>query len=54
MTECNTESAPWYVVPADRKWFRNLLVAEIVAETLEKMGPRYPKVEWDPTKVKIV
>lgn len=38
----STEQAPWYVVPADRKWFRNYLVANIVVATLERMDLRYP------------
>jgi PPK2 family polyphosphate:nucleotide phosphotransferase len=38
----STEHAPWYVVPADHKWFRNWAVSRIVIETLEAMDPRYP------------
>src|SRR5579872_6889589 len=41
--KCSTEYAPWYVIPANRKWFRNLAVSEIVAQTLEEMGLKYPK-----------
>ncbi len=40
--ETSTEHAPWYVVPADRKWFRNWAVSRIVIETLADMDPRYP------------
>lgn len=39
---CSTAAAPWLVVPADRKWFRNYTVAKTVADTLEAMDPRYP------------
>lgn len=39
---CSTPYAPWLVVPADRKWFRNYVVAKTVADTLEAMDPRYP------------
>ncbi len=42
---CSTEHAPWYVVPADRKWYRNLVVARVLADTLEAMDPRYPEAE---------
>ena len=34
--------APWYVVPADKKYLRDVLVAQVVAETLERMDPKYP------------
>ncbi|MGH9155821.1 MAG: PPK2 family polyphosphate kinase [Acidimicrobiales bacterium] len=40
--ETTTDGAPWYVVPADRKWFRNWAVSQILVETLEVLGPRYP------------
>jgi PPK2 family polyphosphate:nucleotide phosphotransferase len=38
----STPWAPWYVVPADHKWFRNLVVARVVAATLDALDPRYP------------
>jgi PPK2 family polyphosphate:nucleotide phosphotransferase len=40
----SSEWAPWYVVPADRKRSRDLLVARVVVDTLERMGPKFPKV----------
>ncbi|MGN6483600.1 MAG: polyphosphate kinase 2 family protein [Thermomicrobiales bacterium] len=43
LERCSTNFAPWYVVPADRKWYRNVVVAAIVADTLEKMDPQFPK-----------
>ena len=45
MTRCNTEHAPWYIVPANRKWYRNLVVSRILRKTLEKMAPQYPPAE---------
>jgi PPK2 family polyphosphate:nucleotide phosphotransferase len=42
---CSTEAAPWYAIPSDRKWFRNLAIAEIVADELERLDPRYPARE---------
>jgi len=42
LTRCNTRWAPWYVVPADHKWYRNLVVSQILIETMEKMGLEYP------------
>jgi len=38
----STEAAPWHVVPADRKWYRNWAIGEIVTAALEAMNPRYP------------
>jgi PPK2 family polyphosphate:nucleotide phosphotransferase len=42
LAETSTDAAPWYVIPADRKWFRDLAVATILAQTLAEMDPRYP------------
>ncbi len=41
----STSYAPWYLVPANRKWFRNLAVSRIVAETIEALDPQYPPPE---------
>lgn len=43
LSRCSTDVAPWYVVPADRKWFRNLAIADIVADTLADLKPAYPE-----------
>jgi PPK2 family polyphosphate:nucleotide phosphotransferase len=45
LSRCSTEWAPWYVIPANRKWFRNLAVAEILADAIERLEPRYPPGE---------
>ena len=45
LARCSTEVAPWFVVPSDRKWFRNLAIADIVADTLEDLDPQYPARE---------
>jgi PPK2 family polyphosphate:nucleotide phosphotransferase len=42
LTRCSTKVAPWYVIPANRKWFRDLAVGEIVADVLEELNPQYP------------
>lgn len=41
--ETSTDWAPWYIVPSDHNWVRNLIVAGIIAETLKNMNPQYPK-----------
>jgi len=48
LDRCSTRTAPWYVIPADRKWARNAAIAAIVRATLEDMDPRYPTPPWDP------
>ncbi|NOJ29426.1 MAG: polyphosphate kinase [Nitrososphaeraceae archaeon] len=40
--KCNTKYAPWYLVPADKKWFRNLIIAKIIQEKLEVINPKFP------------
>jgi PPK2 family polyphosphate:nucleotide phosphotransferase len=42
LTHCSTEHAPWYIVPANRKWYRNLAVAETIVQTLEGLNLQYP------------
>ncbi len=44
ITKTSTKWAPWYIVPADRKWFRNLVVASALVETLENLDPHPPLV----------
>jgi len=45
--------APWYVIPANKKWARNLLVAKIVVACLEDMHLSYPEVDFDPAEIQI-
>lgn len=51
LSKTSTEHAPWYVVPANRKWYRNLCVARIMVDTLKRLNMKLPKVDWDPTKI---
>ena len=48
LRRCSTAWAPWHVVPADRKWARNVYVARTVLATLEAMNPVYPAPAWAP------
>jgi PPK2 family polyphosphate:nucleotide phosphotransferase len=43
LRKCNTEGAPWYVIPANKKWFRNLAVAQILRDEMEAMDLKPPK-----------
>jgi PPK2 family polyphosphate:nucleotide phosphotransferase len=47
LRKCSTGNSPWYVIPSNRKWFRNLAVSQIVLETLENMDLKYPKPAED-------
>ena len=48
LTRCNTKHAPWYIVPANRKWYRNLVVSQAVREALEGMNPQVPPRQTRP------
>jgi PPK2 family polyphosphate:nucleotide phosphotransferase len=50
LTRCNTEYAPWHIVPSDRKWHRNLVVSQLLRKTLEKMDPQFPQPHADVDK----
>jgi PPK2 family polyphosphate:nucleotide phosphotransferase len=47
LSKTSTAAAPWYVIPANRKWFRNLAVATILADTIAGLKPAYPPVAPD-------
>ena len=47
LTKTSTEHAPWYVIPSDRKWYRDWVVLSILVETLRAMDPRFPPPEQD-------
>jgi PPK2 family polyphosphate:nucleotide phosphotransferase len=50
---CSTAHAPWRVVPADKKWRRNAIIAAVVRAKLEEMDPHYPKVDWKASDFRI-
>jgi polyphosphate kinase 2 (PPK2 family) len=54
LTRCSTPAAPWFIVPADRKWFRNFAVSHILVETLEALEMRFPKPSFDVSRIKLV
>ncbi len=47
LERCSTSQAPWYVVPSDRRWYRNWAVGRLLLETLRDLDPRYPSPELD-------
>lgn len=54
VTRCSTRSAPWFIIPANRKWYRNLAIASIVVDVMERMEMRYPEpaVDMDDIRAK--
>ena len=50
---CSTEYGPWFVIPANRKWYRNLVISNILVETLEGLDMEYPPPCCDISKIKI-
>jgi PPK2 family polyphosphate:nucleotide phosphotransferase len=43
LEKCSTEDAPWFVIPSDHKWFRNLVISRIIVKTMEHLGIKLPK-----------
>ena len=54
LSKCSTKFAPWYIIPANLKWFRNWAVAQIILETLDSMKLKYPQPRIDVSKIVIV
>jgi PPK2 family polyphosphate:nucleotide phosphotransferase len=53
LEKTSTEWAPWYIVPANHKWFRDLVVCSVIVSTLEKMDMHYPQLAQDPKSIVI-
>ena len=52
MGRCSTDNAPWYVIPANRKWFRNLAIASIVVDAMEGLNMSYPEPSVDMDEIR--
>ena len=52
LTKCSKKHAPWYVIPSNHKWFRNLAVSQIIADTMEDMNLKLPKPTVDLAKIR--
>jgi PPK2 family polyphosphate:nucleotide phosphotransferase len=48
LSKTSTVHAPWYVVPANRKWYRNLVVARIMVDTMKRLDMKFPETTWNP------
>jgi PPK2 family polyphosphate:nucleotide phosphotransferase len=53
LSKTSTEWAPWIIVPANRKWYRNLVVGTTIVEALEALDMRHPEPDFDPADIKI-
>lgn len=53
LSRCSTEAAPWFIIPANKKWMRNLAVSQILLETLERLKPKFPRPRIDPKSFKL-
>ncbi len=53
LSQTSTPWAPWYIVPADRKWYRDLVIGSVVVETLQALDMQYPATDVDPEKIVI-
>lgn len=53
LSRCSTANAPWYVIPANRKWFRDFAISQILRQELEALPLKWPKPDWDPAKIRI-
>ena len=53
LSQCSTDHAPWYVVPADHKWYRNWVVSDIIARTMKKLDLKYPAAAEGLDKIKL-
>ncbi len=45
LNKCNTKHAPWHIIPSDRKWYRNMVVSELLKDALQDMDPQFPPSE---------
>jgi polyphosphate kinase 2 (PPK2 family) len=52
LERCNTPDAPWFIIPSNKKWFRNLAVSHIIDETLKEMDFKFPKPTVNLKKLK--
>lgn len=51
--KCSTQDAPWFVVPADRKWYARLAVQQLLVEHLRAMAPQWPDATYDVEAAKV-
>jgi len=52
LSKCSVEHAPWFIIPSDHKWFRNLAISQIIAETMDSLGITVPHATVDLTEIR--
>ncbi len=53
LTKCSSEASPWYVIPSERRWYRNLIITKTLVDTIKAMDPQTPEPTYDPKKIEI-
>lgn len=53
LSKTSTENAPWYIIPANRKWYRNLLIGQILVKTLKDLDMKLPEPDFNPAEIVI-
>jgi len=53
LSRCSTPQAPWYVIPAEKRWYRNLLIGQTIVEKLESLGMSWPEPRFDAESIVI-
>ena len=54
LSRCSTERAPWYIIPSNKKWYRNLAISRILVDTLESLKMEWPPLEQEAIGIEIV
>ncbi|MEM9412670.1 MAG: polyphosphate kinase 2 family protein, partial [Planctomycetota bacterium] len=54
LEKCNTRRAPWYIIPSDQKWYRNLVVSNLMKETMKELSPKFPTATEDFKDIQVI
>jgi polyphosphate kinase 2 (PPK2 family) len=50
---CSRKRAPWYIIPSDKKWYRNVAISQIIIDALDGLKMKYPNSKFDVSKMKV-
>ncbi len=53
LSKTSTDWAPWHIIPANRKWYRNLVISTVIIQTLESLDMHFPEPDFDPADIQI-